>query len=414
MISANLLTVLSLVLPLVSAGGGVHYSQHGDRPQCTVLASGGTTNDVPNILGAFSKCGNGGDIIFPEGQNYYIASKLNPIVNDVNINWGGIWTFSPDIAYWRQNSSTYPIAFQNHAASFILTGDHIRINGYGTGGIHGNGDTWYTAEAGHTLPGRPMPFVLWNVSDVTVKKFFIIDPPLWSFNIMNGTDVWVDELLCNATATRARLDQNWVQNTDGFDTMDSKNIRLTNFVYQGGNGMAIGSLGQYLEDSSVENVIMDDIIRWNEDMHGSLLIKTWVGALVPQDPSANGYYENAGQPRGGGWGSIRNAQFSNFQVEGADAGPTINQNSGDNGSYAGTSLMDVSNIVFANFTGWLSGKESKNRTASVSCSKVHPCFNIAFENVTLTTAENSTSTGTGSCSYISAGGVHGLSGSGCS
>jgi hypothetical protein len=74
----------------------------------------------------------------------------------------------------------------------------------------------YTAEAGHTLPGRPMPFVLWNVSDVTVKKFFIIDPPLWSFNIMNGTDVWVDELYCNATATKANASQNWVQNTDGF------------------------------------------------------------------------------------------------------------------------------------------------------------------------------------------------------
>lgn len=74
----------------------------------------------------------------------------------------------------------------------------------------------YTAEAGHTQPGRPMPFVLWNVSDVTVKKFFIIDPPLWSFNIMNGTDVWVDELYCNATATKANISQNWVQNTDGF------------------------------------------------------------------------------------------------------------------------------------------------------------------------------------------------------
>lgn len=68
---------------------------------------------------------------------------------------------------------------------------------------------------------------------------------------MNGTDVWVDELYCNATATKANASQNWVQNTDGFgesnkvflctrdradfskDTMDSKNIRLTNFVYQG-------------------------------------------------------------------------------------------------------------------------------------------------------------------------------------
>jgi len=70
------------------------------------------------------------------------------------------------------------------------------------------------------LPGRPMPFVLWNVSDVTVKKFFVIDPPLWSFNIMNGTDVWVDELYCNATATKANASQNWVQNTDGFGKSD--------------------------------------------------------------------------------------------------------------------------------------------------------------------------------------------------
>lgn len=70
------------------------------------------------------------------------------------------------------------------------------------------------------MPGRPMPFVLWNVSDVTVKKFFVIDPPLWSFTIMNGIDVWVDELYCNATATKANASQNWVQNTDGFGKSD--------------------------------------------------------------------------------------------------------------------------------------------------------------------------------------------------
>jgi len=75
-----------------------------------------------------------------------------------------------------------------------------------------------------------MPFVLWNVSDVTVKKFFVIDPPLWSFNIMNGTDVWVDELYCNATATKANASQNWVQNTDGFGESNKVciyDIRLT-------------------------------------------------------------------------------------------------------------------------------------------------------------------------------------------
>ena len=64
--------------------------------------------------------------------------------------------------------------------------------------------------------------------------------------------------------------------------MDAVNIQLTNFVYQGGddciaikprsynidiqnvtcvggNGIAIGSLGQYLEDSSVANIRVDKV-----------------------------------------------------------------------------------------------------------------------------------------------------------
>ena len=151
------------------------------------------------------------------------------------------------------------------------------------------------------------------------------------------------------------------------------------------------------------------MVRHNEDMHNSAYIKTWVGNLVPQTS-----YESDNQAQGAGWGSVRNIRFSNFVVEGADSGPAITEDSGDSGSYAGTSLMEISNVAFVNFTGYLSGKEKSKRTASVSCSKVHPCFNVAFENVTLTTTRNSTSTGSSSCSYISPGGVHGLSGKGCS
>lgn len=44
---------------------------------------------------------------------------------------------SDNITYWANNS--YPIAFQNHHAAFIITGERIYINGYGTGGINGNG-----------------------------------------------------------------------------------------------------------------------------------------------------------------------------------------------------------------------------------------------------------------------------------
>ena len=203
------------------------------RQSCTVYAKGDKQDDVPQIIDAFNKCGQGGRIIFPEDQVYWINSKLNPIVNDVVIEWRGLWQYSDDIQAWGNKS--YHIEFQNHYAGFVLTGDGIHIDGYGTGGINGNGDVWYTADKGFTQPGRPMPFVFWNVSDVTVSRFYIKQPQLWSLNIMNGTNMAFDQIYCNATATKAPWGKNWVQNTDGFDTMGAKNIWLENFIYQGGD-----------------------------------------------------------------------------------------------------------------------------------------------------------------------------------
>ncbi|KAJ5500353.1 Glycoside hydrolase family 28, partial [Penicillium expansum] len=404
----------------------VHANGERSLNVCTVKSNGNQRDDVPNILEAFHQCGNGGTIIFPEDQAYWIGTRLNPVVKNVVIEWRGKWTFSDDLDYWRNNS--YPVAFQNHAAGFIITGHNITIDGYGTGGIDGNGNVWYTAEKGDTQPGRPMPFVFWNVSDVSVENFYIKDPQLWSINIMNGTNMRFDNIYCNATAVDAPYGENWVQNTDGFDTMDAQNIQLSNFVYQGGddcvaikprsydidihnvtcrggNGIAIGSLGQYQEDSSVANIRIDEVkvIRYNEDMHNSAYIKTWVGALVPQSS-----YESAGLARGGGWGSIRNVLLSNFEVYGANSGPAITQDSGNNGSYSGTSLMSISNVAFVNFTGYIESTSTK--VASVSCSNVHPCYNIDFDNVVLYPQENATTPGVGSCKYIMEGGVHGLDG----
>ncbi|GAB7359447.1 hypothetical protein MBLNU230_g6095t1 [Neophaeotheca triangularis] len=427
------------VLASRRAHGGPHrvdVHHLPERKQCTVYANGNNASDVSNILYAFHVCGNGGRLVFPEGQNYFIDSKLNPVVNGVEIDWNGVWTFSPDIDYWTQPENHYPIEFQNHAASFILSGDGIHINGHNTGGIEGNGDVWYTADAGTTRPGRPMPFVFWNVSDVTVRNFFIKDPPLWAYNMMNATNVWMDNVSSNATSTQAPYGENWVQNTDGWDTMDAYNIKLTNLLFQGGddciaikprsynvdvqnvtcvggNGVAIGSLGQYLEDSSAENVVMDNVtvIRINEDLHNSAYIKTWTGVLTDQG-TGQGAYESAGKPRGGGWGVVRNILFSNFHVYGADGGPSISQESGGNGSFPGSSLMEVSNVAFVNFTGFLSGDEKNGRTATVSCSGVWPCYGITYKNVDLTVAENSSDTGVAKCNYVREHGVWGL-GQGC-
>ena len=121
----------------------------------------------------------------------------------------------------------------------------------------------------------------------------------------------------------------------------SYNVHIRNVTCRGGNGIAVGSLGQYLEDSSVENLVVDDvrIIRYNEDMANGAYVKTWIGEQVPQNS-----YESAGLPRGGGWGAVRNVRFSNFEIQGAGRAAAISQDSGDNGSFSGTSNMQVSSF----------------------------------------------------------------------
>ena len=140
------------------------------------------------------------------------------------------------------------------------------------------------------------------------------------------------------------------------------------------------------------------MIRYGWDMRWSVYIKTWMGHLVPQEN-----YESGGKPRGGGWGKIRNLLFSNFYLVDVSRGPYITQDNGNNGSFSGTSKMEVSNIVFRNFTGTLK-EPADSRLGDISCSKVYPCYNISFEMMeNLEAAE-------GWCQWTEPGTIFGLPG----
>lgn len=85
----------SLALPLGLALSTVVYANEKHSSNvCTVKANGDQKDDVPNILEAFHRCGNGGKIIFPEDEAYWIGTRLNPVVNDITIEWRGKWTVS--------------------------------------------------------------------------------------------------------------------------------------------------------------------------------------------------------------------------------------------------------------------------------------------------------------------------------
>lgn len=64
-----------------------------------------------------------------------------------------------------------------------------------------------------------MPFMLWNVSDVEVRNFHVVQPQLWAINMMNATNIVFDNIYVNATSPEAPAGKNWVQNTDGFSKL---------------------------------------------------------------------------------------------------------------------------------------------------------------------------------------------------
>ncbi|KAH2529980.1 hypothetical protein KXW40_007702 [Aspergillus fumigatus] len=264
------LVALSLFLGLAYAGG---VEEDKRDNVCTVKANGKQKDDVPNLLRAFNECGNGGTIIFPEDQSYWIGARLNPVLNDVSVQWRGKWTFSDNFDYWRNNS--FPVAFQNHRAGFLLVDSTSPLM-----------DTVPEASMATAIRDIPQKRASHNLdrcrssfgtSMKLMSGTFVKDPPLWSLNIINGTNMRFNSIYCNATSVDAPYGHNWFA-----DTMDAVNIQPTNFVYQGGddciaikprsynidiedvtcvggNGIAIGSLDQYLEDSNVENVRVDKL-----------------------------------------------------------------------------------------------------------------------------------------------------------
>lgn len=103
-------------------------------------------------------------------------------------------------------------------------------------------------------------------------------------------------------------------------------------------------------------------------------IKTWQG--VSQSDTSNG---DAG---GGGSGLVRNVTFRNFQLTNVGLPIQITQCIYTEGSsdVCDTSKMQIEDITWANFTG----TSRYNIAASLHCASSHPCPDIYFQDVNIT------------------------------
>ncbi|TFK31837.1 pectin lyase fold/virulence factor [Crucibulum laeve] len=369
---------------------------------CSVRPLGKGRDDTTQVEAAIATCGQFGSTVFEEGT-FNITRKMTWNLQSSKVDLKGFLSFNPDIQFWLNPNNTYRVVFiQSQASWFVVTGDNFIIDAHNTGGIQGNGQTWWSYFATHTKAdgdGRPISLTVFNATRATIKNFKILSPPFWSNTVAQSREIVYDGMFVNASnQDPLYVGKNVVPNTDGINTYRSDNVSLLNWdvtcgddclaikgnstnilarniTCRGGNGIAFGSLGQYANLSDiVQNVEMDNLLITRIDpnvqpnMANGIYFKSWTG-------TANGVPPTAG---GGGGGFVNNVIASNVKLDRVNAPLHLYQTNGGHSADL-PSQLSFGGLHFANW----SGTALTNKIIDIECSPAVGCADITFESFTV-------------------------------
>ncbi|KHN97248.1 Pectin lyase fold protein [Metarhizium album ARSEF 1941] len=320
-------------------------------------------DDAPRIMKALNgKCRTKSIVYLPDCVYNIMSNMTTMYLNDVKIIQMGRLLWSPDIDYWR--SVAMPIGFQNQTTVWYFGGDRVIWDGYGHGTLDGNGQVWYDwARSEGNLPGRPCNINLRRLSNSVIRNMRFVQSQMWTMAITNSRGIELTDIYVNSTSN-----SQWsTLNTDGCDTINSDHIIFRRWfvqngddaialkrnsshiyvhdsVFKGGQGLAMGSVGQYdgkydyISDFYARNLTFIDTA------HVSYL-KTWAGV-------SRGYPPNGG---GGGLGRADNINITDVKVEKLRQQPFFawqcENYSGWAGKDCNSSKFKMSNVRWRNVTG---------------------------------------------------------------
>ncbi|KKA25505.1 Glycoside hydrolase family 28 protein [Rasamsonia emersonii CBS 393.64] len=384
----------------------------GNNPKtCIIPAKGTGEDDSPAIRDAFAACSTNGHIIFQPNQTYHLNTVLQlHNLSHVQVDLLGTLLYSTDVRYWIQHGSYYH--FQNISIAMELSGEYITVDGHGTGVIDGQGQVWYDLALGvGGLFGRPIPFSLRNAKHSVAQNFHIRQSGKWNFVIIESQNITVDNIRLTAHSDDFQANPGNLGNTDGFDTLYSDDVHISNSYVDAGDdcvsfkpgstnihvknltcvetaGIAVGSLGQYEGVFDlVENITAEDVTLINS--RNGAYIKTYNGKRVYYPP----------QGGGNGTGSVRNVLFKNFHIQNITAAPVLLQQCTH---WAGWGVppcaeypatgFTFSNITWQNFTGYANEKINTT-TISLVCSEKSSCEDFTLTDINVRPWNNATATG---------------------
>ncbi|KAI4662535.1 uncharacterized protein J4E79_004825 [Alternaria viburni] len=337
------LTLLHLWLLLVPALAGMTKT----GTLCTVTPSG-TKDDSPFIMDAFKQCGQNGQIEITKGD-YTIAKVMDVLdLNNCDISIRGKLTWSDDIQYWVRNSVS--VTYSQRSTAFRLGGENFTLQGHGEALFFGNGQKWYDVNRdGSNMAGRPISLTLWHAkNNITMTNLDMnaTSSSQWGTVNTDGFDSWNSQDI---------VLKNWVV-TCGDDCIsvkgNSKNIHVKNATCYESGAMVIGSMGNPTNvPETVDNVLFEDITAIHSS--NAAWIKTYPGQ-----------------------GHVKNVTFRNIKFQDVNqpiyVSPCIY-------SYQNcdSSRLKISDITWENMTG----TSRYNVAAGIYCSGGAPCTGLHFKNI---------------------------------
>uniref|UniRef100_L2GH13 galacturonan 1,4-alpha-galacturonidase n=1 Tax=Colletotrichum fructicola (strain Nara gc5) TaxID=1213859 RepID=L2GH13_COLFN len=335
------------------------------RKTYTIRASKNDLDDISDeFVEGLKKANNGGTLYLPANQTFIIGKPLDLTwLNDVHVHWEGEIKFTNDTPYWQENAFTHP--FQNSIMFWKWGGNKVKL--YGEGVLNGNGQRWWNEFAGLEILDpdntylRPILFYAENATGLSMEGLHLKDSPCWTTFVVTSKDISFKDVIVTAESNNAtalpkntdffdslnvedvRVERTWVNIGDDCFSPKSNatNIHVDTMYCNGTHGQSMGSLGQYAgEKSFVKDVVIENVWMLN-GQHGARL-KTWAGPNV-------------------GYGFIDNVTFRNFWQANNEYTAFIdscyfNINASVCEQYP--SQMNISNILFENFSGYSSGKTS--------------------------------------------------------
>ncbi|OAA63131.1 exo-polygalacturonase [Cordyceps fumosorosea ARSEF 2679] len=380
------------------ASNEAYWQRIGDetkRPVCFVLPDLAGGDDAPAIMRALNyDCRKRSVVVFP-GPVYHIESNMTTVdMDDVEIHHYGRFLWSPDVDYWR--SVSMPVGFQNQTTVWYFGGDRVSLDGHGLGTLDGNGQVWYDWARGlGNLPRRPMMVNFRRLTNSRVAGMRFVQSQMWTMAVTHSQHVEFADIYVNNTST-----SRWsTLNTDGIDTIwsdditlrrwriksgddavalkgNSTNVRVLDTEIYGGQGLAIGSVGQYKDrHEHVTSFLARNVTLF--DTTYAIYLKTWGG-------NSKGFPPNGG---GGGLGFMSGIVLEDVKLRGVRKYPLFawqcENYEGGLGRDCQSSKFSMRDFTARGISGW--AKDSVDHVGWFQCSvAAGGCSNFTVSDVHMT------------------------------